>query len=263
MRAIPFVLALLVAGCASPAVEAPDETLADVEADVDDERGAVRGVIVDAAIRPVPFATVRLGEQERVTGENGTFRFSLVPPGNHRIAITAEGFQAITQDVAVLPAAISDVRVALEVDMTTQPYHEIFPFKGFFEAAAGPATGTLWDAAEAAGTAPCTCTFDIPVDERPAAIIVEVFWEDQIYTNNVRHTEYTAHLSWSGGAASTTQANPLHWFIAGEALGDDAWLTLSILPDESIPTAQQEFTVFATPFYIEAPAENWRFAIDG
>jgi hypothetical protein len=89
--------------------------------------GAISGTVTDPQGRAVPNATVvatSLGtNQERtdVTGADGVYKFSLLPPGNYRVKFTATGFKtaevsSVTVDVTETPT----VNMALEVGTVNQ-----------------------------------------------------------------------------------------------------------------------------------------------
>lgn len=65
---------------------------------------AITGTVWDAQGRPVAGAVVRLGspaliggERRVVTQSNGTYRMPLLPPGQYRILVEAEGFQPLSR----------------------------------------------------------------------------------------------------------------------------------------------------------------------
>ena len=89
--------------------------------------GALAGTITDASGAVVPNATVTATKvdtgQSRtaMTGTDGTYRFTLLPPGNYRVKIEANGFKPVeipTATVNVTETAVLDR--SLEVGAQTQ-----------------------------------------------------------------------------------------------------------------------------------------------
>src|SRR5687768_8662219 len=90
MRGVLVALLLssvVLAGCsddpAPPA--ASDDGTADVEVDEDAKTGAISGVVVDEAIRPIRNATVQLAGKDvnQTTDEHGQFVFQDLEPGTY------------------------------------------------------------------------------------------------------------------------------------------------------------------------------------
>src|SRR6201987_656618 len=96
--------------------------------------GDVTGTVTDPSGAVVPDASVTLNNdatgaaRTTITNSNGAYRFSLLPPGNYTVNVTAEGFnKADTKvDVSVGQATIADVKMAVgsasqTVDVTSPP----------------------------------------------------------------------------------------------------------------------------------------------
>ena len=83
------------------------------------ETGVFRGKVTGPDGRPVNGATlsVHLGSPEpatRVTGEDGSFAFEPIRPGNYFIRVAAPGFMVSTKDVVVVRGKPVDVILQLE-----------------------------------------------------------------------------------------------------------------------------------------------------
>jgi outer membrane receptor protein involved in Fe transport len=63
--------------------------------------GSVRGIIHDPQHRPLPGAQVTLGAKTVQTDSNGEFQITDVPEGSYKVAVSAQGFQPLEQQVVV------------------------------------------------------------------------------------------------------------------------------------------------------------------
>ena len=88
---------------------------------------ALSGVVLDASGAPVQNASVKLKnratqiERTAVTGEEGRFLFSLLPPGAYALEVEAAGFRPFRDDgVRIQVARTSTIQVQLEVGTVTE-----------------------------------------------------------------------------------------------------------------------------------------------
>jgi len=76
--------------------------------------GALTGTVSDPSNAVIANATVTVSNLDtnqsrtETTGANGSYRFNLLPPGNYKVTISAEGFKtfevpSLTIDVATTP----------------------------------------------------------------------------------------------------------------------------------------------------------------
>src|ERR1700691_4791401 len=89
--------------------------------------GALTGTITDssgAVVSGVSVTTTSLDSgqvREVKTGPDGTYTLGLLPPGNYRVAIEAQGFQPqTTPSVTVLVTETAVLNQTLQVGSTTQ-----------------------------------------------------------------------------------------------------------------------------------------------
>src|SRR2546421_8227292 len=88
--------------------------------------GTVTGVITDPNGAVVPSATVTIsnpitGYTRTVNTEaDGTFRFNDVPPNNYHLSISATGFSAAQQDLAVRQSVPISLKIPLTVGGATE-----------------------------------------------------------------------------------------------------------------------------------------------
>ncbi len=139
MRAIPVMVlvSLVLAGCAEPPVEEEDPN--DVKVIVDDDTGAIRGVVVDATITPVEGAQITAqgaGELLTATSDiDGIFVFNQLQPDTYVVTVTKELYSESTTSV-VVEAGVDDppiVNVQIEKLYDVDPYISTEKFKGFFQ----------------------------------------------------------------------------------------------------------------------------------
>src|SRR5450759_2196494 len=81
--------------------------------------GTIEGSVVDPASAAVTKATVTIHNpvtgyrQVTVTGSDGTFRFSNIPPNPYHLEVTASGFAVFAQDVSIRSAIPIQVKASL------------------------------------------------------------------------------------------------------------------------------------------------------
>lgn len=112
---------LVLAGCAAGGPPEP----AGRDDGVDAATGSIRGTVTDDQLVPLAGAAVSLdGTQAVVTGEDGGFAFSFVPPGDHAVAASLEGFANASRAVSVVAAEPTYVVLGLTRLGSETPYHE-------------------------------------------------------------------------------------------------------------------------------------------
>ena len=135
------VLATLVAGCAGgggAADEPSDAEFQDLDLEATSTTGIIRGVVVDAAVRPVAGATVSLSGgavSNTTSNDDGLFGFSSLPPGPYFVRVSKAGFVAAqaSTDVVAGVAEPPILKVLLTADPSTAPYVGTYLFDGFIE----------------------------------------------------------------------------------------------------------------------------------
>ena len=122
------VAVALVAGCAQPADE-DVETAATAFAD--GARGAIQGVGVDEAIRPMEGGVVRLDDRvNTVTDAGGAFAFDYVTPGSVFLTVDVEGYVDAQTTVDVAAGQTSQVRITLAAIPVQEPYLDVYTWQG-------------------------------------------------------------------------------------------------------------------------------------
>ncbi|MGB0652454.1 MAG: carboxypeptidase-like regulatory domain-containing protein [Thermoplasmatota archaeon] len=117
-----------------------DQGLDDIEVEATATTGVIRGVVVDAAIRPIADAEVSVlvaNQEPRVTmtTESGAFGFSDLPPGTYFVKASKQGYfeaQASTEVVAGVDEPLA-LKIQLEVNADAIAYVQEYVFNGFIE----------------------------------------------------------------------------------------------------------------------------------
>ncbi len=131
---VGLFVALALAGCTG-GKSAPDASEdagfgfdEEVEVQVTDTTGAIRGVVVDEAIRPVAGALVVLvqamGDRNFTTGDSGSFAFSGLDSGTYFLEVSRFGYSSVQQSVDVVAGQRDPpvVKVQLASDPTQVAY---------------------------------------------------------------------------------------------------------------------------------------------
>ena len=144
MRGLVFLVAaaFLLAGCSAggsdPVVTAEGNGVdfSDVEVQVSASTGAIRGVVVDEAIRPIAKAKVAVSaagvNKTGDTDEGGRFAFSGLKPGTYFIRaehLLYEAVQVSAEVAAGVEPAITKVQMKAKFDQ--KPFHQQMKFQGF------------------------------------------------------------------------------------------------------------------------------------
>jgi hypothetical protein len=81
--------------------------------------GTIEGTVVDPSGAAVTKAVITIHNavsghrQETVSGADGTFRFSNIPPNPYHLEVTAAGFNVFSQDVNIRSAVPVQVKAAM------------------------------------------------------------------------------------------------------------------------------------------------------
>lgn len=295
-----ILLLALLAGCAdTPGADSgKDPAFDDLDVDVDDDTGAILGVVVDDAIIPVEGVLVMLrGAQKSMeTDAQGRFVFDGVPAGTHFIETSKINFESVQTSVDVV-AGDSDppvVKVQMKRLFTGTPYVQGVQFQGFIACAfqagltapcitdytqvvPGCGSGCVPPLRTAMGDARDTM---VEVDANWQTHIAEVVWEPSaqgtsnslglIYRDfpvgGANH-QYGAvagpsplHLRFEVGVRHGTQSGSASEMIPAEGYDQIIAFVGTRADDEPVSlTLQQEFEMFLHTFYHGKPPEGWSF----
>jgi hypothetical protein len=161
--AAALVACLLLSGCSSSGAKGSDAALdpsrfQDLDAQVSQTTGGIKGVVVDAAIAPIPAAKVGLalpagGNRTATADKEGRFLFAGLAPGTYFLTASAPLFHS-AQTSVVVQAGIDPpiTKVQLQPMFSQKPYHAAIKEKGFFECSQGNLYGAVY--------ASSNCVFD-------------------------------------------------------------------------------------------------------
>lgn len=230
----------------------------DVEVDPDSRFGAISGVVVDEAIRPVAGAVVQLISSGRNTtaDEAGQFSFTQLEPGFYAMTATAPRFLATQASADVLSGSTAKVRVQLQPDPSPVPYHVTYQHDGFMQAWA---TIAEYEFQELAGQAAplCDCRLNFTPEAKPTTLVYEAYWEET--TPNPGPFEYywVVEQEETGARAEDYCTSPCYADLSGAGFeaGVPAYARLDG-PDEWV-VANQPFELFVTLFYNGEAPDGW------
>jgi hypothetical protein len=171
------LLASLVAGCAGQAPQGAASPLDGLDVQpVGSGKGAVAGVVVDEAIRPVIGAAVALaGTVIATTNEKGVFVLDALEPGFVLFSVSAPGFLDIQATADVRAGETTQVRVQLPRDLRPQPYQVTYSFDGIMHAWGGIAQYYVEEVGD--GSAACGCRLHFTPEPNATTLVYEAYWE--------------------------------------------------------------------------------------
>lgn len=277
MRRLMILAALLavgLAGCSKDAASTggDDEALFDDAETLTTGKGAIRGVVVDPSIAPVPDAVVVLvgSDAQTVTDENGAFRIVDVEPGNHFLEVSKPGWTTVQQSTAVEAGVERPpiLKILLERRPGAEPRAETFTVEGFIQCGAGTPL-TIHECPGLNDQDKSQVT--IPFAGGPQHLQAEVLWEstqpagEQLYLI-VKTCGDPCDWGFDGRFSegvmdsphvARTQGN----FTAGN-LG--VWASPGGPANGTGVALDQAFMVYGTFFHnIDDPVEDWTFHEDG
>lgn len=295
LAALPALLLsiALLAGCADPAATVADEPagLADLDLEATATTGVIRGVVVDAAIRPVGNATIEVAvgagpARRTTTSANGAFGFDGLEAGTYFLQVSKPGFLSIQQSADVV-AGVSEppiVKILLAIEPGFLPYVSARTFEGFIECTTSfivlcglpnLLTGTNYTNDR--------FTWTWYYEPNGTVIQAEMAWES---TQSLSPNLYFEMEALDAGCEDTAFFNrtegpsPVFATINAtqieETLDEDCGVYFSLFSGHNPPlprqpvtgwgigaTVQQRFTMFSHAFYDFLPPVGWRFSVDG
>ena len=198
LAALAVLLGVALAGCSggAPADDAP-AVGPDVVIDEGSSLGAIAGVVVDEAIRPIGNATMSLtglgaAGRNTTTDEGGQFVFEDLEPGTYFLHGNATRYVGLQTSAQVTAGEVARVRMLLTRLTSAEPYHQTYHFQGFIQfspAAAGPLINIIVD--EFADNPLCTCTLAFNTTGNDVkTLVVEAVWTDTVSSPTGASTLY-------------------------------------------------------------------------
>lgn len=267
-RSAALLAVVLLAGCAAQAGPEGDPAAAVL----DDGAGTgtlvagLLGVVVDAAIRPVPNDTVFLEGKDvsRTTSSDGSFSFLDLAPGAYLVKVDADPY--LTQQVAVelVSGAIAQVRIVLEVDAARLPYNVTHKAEGFADlSTVFIVGGEAYALASDQGIELCDCYFEFFPESGAQALVLEAIMPDCTILYYCIQTGFYYDLATERGRVGSDYSVPNPMLLT--FLGVDGNATvyqLQLYPEsDPLPEPNKSFQVFATFFYRADPPAGWSFVV--
>lgn len=296
MIVVAALLAGMLAGCSDAGgTDAAEPDFDDVE--IQDDKGLVRGVVVDQAISPLAGVDVLLqtgGEGlQATTDEEGRFVFADVIPGTHVVSASKAGYDHVQSSVDVVAGVKDPAAVKLQLTKLFEqdPFVEQFKMDGFIACSYHVSAG-------ASVAAPCITDYtsilvpggaapdlrDVQGDTREylmelgsgwQSMVIEMTWEPSASGTS---PEMGGAASYEGRLATHAYSRfdgpaPLRVQIDEGMPGpggdepvpseglDDLIVFFSVRSgdDPVAVSVNQEFEVFHHTFYYGDPPEGWSF----
>lgn len=260
-------------------------------------KGAIDGVVVDDAIRPVAGAQVGLtgsgAGSNATTGADGTFHFTDLAPGSYLLKATHILYVATQSTVLVDADQATTAKLQMQRLSTQEPFHETMKFDGFLQCAwavEGAASSTcVNDYTHFVGLGYTCPQCEHLVDNRGTTYPLGGGWQTQVY-----------EVVWDPSAQGTSPEMRItvshfprpasHWYCSGtgpspillrmevgvecedqqsdpklvpaEGEANMTMFMAAKAPDGGAPVAMavsQSFTVFMNFFYFGRAPEGWSF----
>lgn len=262
--ALPAALAtllLLMAGCFAGSGDAPEG-----ETFVSEATGAVAGVVVDEAIRPVPGVTLTtLDGRNATTDDGGLFLLPNLEPGFYALAVRADGYLPVQASADVAAGETTSIKVQLYVDPAPKPYYSIHPFEGFMQAWGGIGQFVAEIFLDN-GTGLCNCRLEVQPDANATEFIIEAFWEHS-FADPAGLAEYYLSVEEVGedGFLETDYCySPCRMQLSAQAVDYAGGAILARLDGaDAWPSYNQQFQLFITVFYNGPAPEGWSVMDEG
>lgn len=260
----------LLAGCADDSgggrkgFELADGTRPDLDVEpTKSGLGAIAGVVVDEAIRPVIGANITNADKGTTkTDEGGIFVLNDLEPGLYVLHIVAAGFLPIQTSAEVTADATTEVRVQLLVDNSPIPFPQTIAHDGHMQAWGGIAQFFV-EATLENGSAACNCRLWFQPTETPTDVIYEAFWKDSV-PDPAEQAEFYYVIEEPSGSGDVSDYcfSPCYvrfeYAAAGFTVGTRAYARLD--GPDTWPEAQQSFKLYVTLWYNGPAPEGWTIA---
>lgn len=257
-------LALLLSGCAdAPASsDGPEDGL--LEANNSDTTGAISGVVVDEAVRPIEGATVTLTatQASTTTDVEGRFVFSDLEPGTYFLTAVAPRHLEAQTSIEVVAEQTSTARFSLLGDGLPDPYHQTQHFQGlitFHATVAWAQAEWMLDTYAGITTPACEqCVFTFSSPEIPTGHLFEATWEP-----NLEDPRGPYELYWSYAVPDPYQElfgyapAPIYRTWEAAPFEETGEYKVMLLGDYDAVHLDQEFEIFLTQWFNKPVPDGW------
>lgn len=280
------------AGCADGGAKPEPEPItgfAELELKATSDRGILRGVVVDTAIRPLAGVEIRMptssGERMQTTGSNGLFGFDDLEPGTYFLTATKPGFGSIQQSAEV-EAGVAEppiVKVLLERIPGTEPFVAARAWDGFvFCTTSFIVLCGLPNLLTGQQYTPDKYTWTWFFDPNASLIQSEMVWETSQPLTPSMYFEMEPSGDCEDGFFNRTEGlSPIYATlnqsqVESGPIDDDCGIYYSLFSGHNEPlprqpvtgwgigaTAQQSFRMFTHDFHFYLPFDGWRFTQHG
>lgn len=268
---VATAVAFLIAGCSGGEGGKRDGfDLADgsrVDLDVEPTatgKGAIAGVVVDDAIRPIRDALVQAPGPglSASSDETGVFVFNDLEPGTYILSISAPGYLAIQTSADVVADESTPVRVQLPMDNSPKPYLQTLHHDGFIQAWAGIAQFFI-EAQLDEGSALCKCRLWFTPTETPVDVVYEAFWEysmpDPLGFGEMYYViEEPTGEGYESGYCYSPCRHQFGYEDGSFKAGTEAYARLD--GPDFWPAVNQEFDLFVTLWFNAEAPDDWTIA---
>lgn len=141
-RAVLFLVpfCLVFAGCVGGETSSVADPNVAGPATYSDDTGAVNGLVTSEEFEAIVGAQaglIELPTATGITGEDGRFSISNVPPGKYRLAVQSLGYEAVAQSIEILAGQATEVKLTLPVLPIDAPYPELLIHSGIIKNGVG------------------------------------------------------------------------------------------------------------------------------
>lgn len=291
VRGLPLVVLafLVLAGCSQAPKHSQSDAVPGVAVQATRTTGVIRGLVVDAAIRPLAGATLHLrpGNATATTNQAGSFGFQGLAPGTYFLTASRRGYTTVQQSVDVAANVDEPAPVRLQVEQlpSQRPYHDVIHFRGNQAAALmvySSPTGQTGVVGEASDLFNGTFESHFVFDPNPTWEQIVVTWDAQSQAaerlqldqcvgeaadKNCEKPLYSNSTVGSAPLVVDADAKLQALLASTPSLADSfiVWVSPSMgTADASVgATLNQDFSVFTVHTYNYKPPAGYRFERDG
>lgn len=254
---------LLLAGCSKEPKDSPASALDVPQATVDagSGKGALAGVVVDQAIRPIAGANVSAeGLFHLTTDGEGRFVVEDLDPGIYMVHVTADGFLPMQTGTEVKVGDSTPVRLMLTRDDRPQPRHQTYHFNGH---------SNLWVGQKviednAPDTTDCTCEFEIAPEGIVRTFVVEANGTYTLENPNPNQNLVLAKgtVAWTLTSTEAVKASgqrnfPIWSHVQGDHFANSTAPYTIRLTGANWPAGEINYDLYVTVFYVDPAHDQW------